>query len=428
MAKKKEEIEEAEVIQSKELSVKEDNKIILIKRPSAVTVNGEDISVELAKQKSKEALELKLTDPDDKEKYKEIYKQKQLFVKGRTGIEKVYKENVKAAQAYVSDWKSFEKEIKTALATGEEHLDKQLKIYDDRVEELERQRLAKIKQRTNTRIERLLALDGRYDPLNETYSFEYSGIIINKLQLDEFSDEEWSETVDELFALNTAFQEAEKERELAKQKEEAELKEAQDKLSEKQIKLRTKELNLNGAEFKDNAWWINGISFSPVQLKDLTDEEWDKRIEDATTVVEEPAIPEVIPVDNSIPVSVNIPELPSNTGTYMEYYGPDDPAIEDPNEQIEGINDPLGEVIAENVQAHKDHQALVDGTVIAEIEFNNEKPFIEFHIAGTSRMRIFPIEFETEATDLPDKNNTVINTGQVGDENLLFLIFKLPKQ
>src|SRR5690606_5153034 len=117
---------------------------------------------------------------------------------------------------------------------------------------------------------------------------------INKVQIEEFDDEEFQEVLDDLIANRLAQKEADRIAQEKKEQEAKDLKDKEDKLIEKQLKLRTKELNMLEATFQDNFWLVGEVRFYPEDLRDLDDDEWEAKIEESQI---EPEVPEVTSED-----------------------------------------------------------------------------------------------------------------------------------
>lgn len=273
--------------------------------------------------------------------------------------------------------------------------------------ELERQRLEKIAERTKTRKLDLVGLGGIVNPLNNVFSFAHNaGTIISPAQLDEFSDEEWTDTISDLKESFEAAQKKAQEEKEAEEKKTAELEAEKQKLKDKTVKLRGKELTMNDWAMGNGTWVKNGVKITHEEIESLSEEEWDERIADgdiADVEFEEPTEAE----------QVTEPAQENNHGTFVV----DIPAA-----------NPEPVTTGSEVQA-QDYTAPVEADEGEEVSivlnFSKEEPYKQFFVAGTSYMRVFPAQFEDQSTRDISKEQCV-NVGSI-DDKLFWIVYKFNK-
>lgn len=405
MTKKKEtpiEIEEAVIVEDIQETVLESQLPAI---PEKFFVEGKEYSLAVVDELDERAKKLiKKATPDTYENKKiwdEIFDLKQEAVKLRTIPENKRKEYSKPVNDFLKELKSKTDKIGDAAKAVQDSLDALLTKKENWEEEKRKEEEAKIEKRTNQRISDLYGIGGKFNPDNNSYILNESAVIA-KIQIQEFDDEEWSE----LFAEYKADYEAEQKR-IADEKEQAEkeaaeLKTKADALADKQLKMRRKELDLMGAEFIGGAWVINAVVFAPEDLVDLTFEEWEEKIELASIPVEEEEIASAAETADEAEADSLPPEGYTSS--------------------VSAPIDPLEAIVQEKVNEHVEHQNKVDGKVSITFEFSPEQPYIEHNFAGTSLIRLFPAEYEAEATDI--KKEWVLGTGGIEELGLYSITYK----
>lgn len=414
---KPEEIQEVEIIEEEVIQETElDTTLPAI--PEKFFVEGKEYSIIAVKEMEERADKLiKKATPEtygDKKLWDQVAELKQEAVKMRTQPENKRKEIVKPVNDFLTNLKSKTDAIGTEAKKVEEKLKDAIQKRENWEEEKRKEEEAAKLKRTNERIEKLIALEASCDPIRGTYSFVFDSgaTVINKVQVEEFDDEEFDEVLEDIRTNAIAQKEADRLAEEKRIQEAKDLKDKEDKLVEKQLKLRTKELTMLGAGFANGAWIVNGVYFHPEDLRDLDDDAWEAKIEESQ---QEPELPEA-PEDNT-PEEKPVSTLKPVAAGYI--YGNEDPDITPIHE------DQLSAVINENVKAHEDHQAKVNGDVHIEFVFSKDKPFIEHNFAGTSKIRLFPEEYAEEAENInPD---WVLGTGGIEELGLYTITYRVKR-
>lgn len=388
---------------------------------------------------------------EDKKLWEQIFDLKQEAVKMRTTPENKRKEVSKPVQAFLKELKTKTDRIGEAAQKIQDDLEALLTTKENWEAEKIRLEEERIQKRTDGRIAELFALDTKFDPSNGTYAFEYSpGTVMSKVQIEDFDDEEWAETLKDIEEAKVAHEaevkalaeKKEQEDKEAKEKLDAaqkEIDDAKEALLTKQLRLRTKELTLSNAGFANGSWVLGGQSFSPEDLRDLTDEEWDAKIELANKPQESKISPDdkkmVMDAIDNLVADVDTPleslQVPQEKDRLEPMFPPPttlngQPYYVTKPENTAPVVDPLGDVIAEKVEAHEAHQNEVDGIITAELTFTPEKPFEEIFLKGTSFVRIFPIDYEDQALDI--NKDWIQNMSQLGDNDLIYLFYTKPKK
>lgn len=431
---KPEEIQEVEIIEEEVIQETElDTTLPAI--PEKFFVEGKEYSIIAVKEMEERADKLiKKATPDtygDKKLWDQVAELKQEAVKMRTQPENKRKEIVKPVNDFLTNLKSKTDAIGTEAKKVEEKLKDAIQKRENWEEEKRKEEEAAKLKRTNERIEKLIALEANCDPIRGTYSFVFDSgaTVINKVQVEEFDDEEFNELLEDLRTSAIAQKEADRLAEEKRIQEAKDLKDKEDKLIEKQLKLRTKELNMLDATFQDNFWLVGSVRFYPEDLRDLDDDAWEAKIEESQVIpeasTEETSAPETLSPESD----TNVPEEGNNASYAMSGHVPVPAAgyiYGDENRDEAPITrDPLAEVINENVKAHEDHQARVNGEIKTEFVFSKDKPFIEHNFAGTSKIRLFPEQYQEEATNInPD---WVLGTGAIDELDLYTITYRVKR-
>lgn len=419
---KPEEIQEVEIIEEEVIiETKLDTTLPAI--PEKFFVEGKEYSIAAVKEVEERADKLiKKATPEtygDKKLWDQVAELKQEAVKMRTQPENKRKELVKPVNEFLTNFKSKTDAIGAEAKKVEDKLKEAIQKRDNWEEEKRKEEEAAKLKRTNERIEKLMALEASCDPIRGTYSFVFDSgaTVINKVQIEEFDDEEFNEVLEDIRTNAIAQKEADRLAEEKRIQEAKDLKDKEDKLIEKQLKLRTKELNMLDATFQDNFWLVGEVRFYPEDLRDLDDDEWEAKIEESQKEEEMVEVfvnqkGDIILADDEVPMS------------YEEVHGV--AASNEANTSSpEPSNDPLSAIISENVKAHEYHQAKVNGDVHIEFVFSKDKPFIEHNFAGTSKIRLFPEEYAEEAENInPD---WVLGTGGIEELGLYTITYRVKR-
>lgn len=386
MAKKKEVIEEAQVIEEtvKEVSIQEvetadveelnDTKFEakLPAIPETFIVNGKEHSLAQVADIKKRADDLKKKATPESYEDKEIWEsinELRLEAKDqRTKLEGQRKKLVKPIQDVLSTLKSKTDEIGNAAKEVEDDLQKLIDYRDNWEAEQERIRQAEIAKRTEKRKEQLREVGGKFDFENGVFSFEHDpATFINSDQLSEMTDEEFEE---ELFGLQASFK-AEQDHIEEQKKQQQEVVAAANAVKEQLVGMREMILGSAGYESSPLGWSKAGFTITTEQIETLENTEF------MTLAMNPPAEDEGIPVADT------------DVDLHPE-------AVEVPTEDIEMPPldfDPLGDVISEKVEEHIIHQEKVGHVKRIEFVFTKEEPYLAL-MMGKSILYITHTEYE----------------------------------
>lgn len=389
MAKKKQEIEEAQIIEETktELVVNEEVETVeateekdttyeakLPAIPSVFIVNGNEHSLAAVSKLEKEANDLiKLATPEtyeDKELWDKIDRKRLDARDQRTKLEAQRKKLVKPINDKLSELKATTDEIGAAAKEVEDKLQEVIskkQNWEEEQAEIERQRIAK---RTKEREEKLRNLGGKFDFDALAFSFEHNpGLFINTEQLNEMSDTEFEaelKLAEETYQEELARQAKEKEDAEKALKEANEAKERADKASKDLIDLRVMLLGGNGYQEDEGYFHKNGHTISPEQIAELSNEDFIKLTVEHNTPKEEvaefdPNESPMEPVD--LPVDIDLPEIP---------------------------------VVNNSVSAESKKEEQIDfskNMKFISLKFTDDEPYIDMQM-GKSILRITHIDFE----------------------------------
>jgi hypothetical protein len=257
-----------------------------------------DESIKIIKEKSAEYAKVKIDGIEDKANYALVAANMKQMKDDRIAFENAAYANVidplkKALKDYADDIDSVVEEFKAA-----EKLERDKKDFiDDEKKRIKKEREEAKAKAAQMRITELMVLGAKFD--GQLYTFDYdAGLLINSLQLVDFSDEEYGEFLDEVktaFAEeqtrlheeklrleekeNERLLESERQRQLA-QKNADESKQ----LNERRTNLRIKELKLLGAIKKEDGDYIvpsaDNYLVTLYGIESAEDRSWDELIFD----------------------------------------------------------------------------------------------------------------------------------------------------
>lgn len=436
------EAEEVEHIAEEGLSIYIDPKEERTTR-IPVRVGNKELTIQEINEKIEELKNHTINGFRDKKGLEKAKEFKSYFLKGRTSLEKESKEQViqpinKVLKIFKGDVDEVCDTYKTGQELAQEMIDAAEKEW-----ELEQERIEKEKhQRINDRIARLQAFGATFDPNQSIYTFDYSaGDIINTLQLQEFSDEEFTLFVD---SVGVAYVEEQKRLEtvrIEQEKEQERLREAAEQLkvaNARIAKYRIRDLQDVGAivNMDEGKYTIHDKEFTTDVVYTFNDEEWDELLDrlknpnqgwfnDVAVVIpkgmgdaEIPTTPTALPKESKFTI-VPTSSLP------ME----DDDEPEQQNEVPSGnpveTEDEARRYNSEALYTHSDPKLATVGSVDYTIMFDTTMPYLERKFNRTV-IRIYPSEFEQQAIGLiPDAD--IQDRGVFGDTTLRFVLFKLKK-
>lgn len=377
MAKKKEVIEEAQVIEetAKEVSIQEvetadveelnDTKFEakLPAIPETFVVNGREHSLAQVADIKKRADELKKKATPESYEDKEIWdniNELRLEAKDqRTKLEGQRKKLVKPILDVLSTLKSKTDEIGDAAKEVEDDLQKLIDDRDNWEAEQERIRQAEIAKRTEKRKEQLREVGGKFDFENSVFSFDHDpATFINSDQLSEMTDEEFEE---ELTAIQTSFEQ--EQARIKKEKEEQEQKASQaNALKEQLVGMREMILQSSGYEKNGYGWSKGNFTITIEQIETLENTEFmTLAMNPPVEEVSEPTLEAELPTED-----IEMPPLDF---------------------------DPLGDIISSKVEEHTKHQEKVDSVKRIELVFTKEEPYLAL-LMGKSVLYITHTEYE----------------------------------
>lgn len=387
-------------------------------------LNEKEVTLATIAAKVKEYEDIKIEGFLDKKNYDLVKKAKSDLLKTRTALTNVAKNDViDPINKWLKNYKGGLDEVSEALLAGQKKMEAKLKEIDDAFA-LEEQRKEEAAQaRIQGRVSGLSNLGGVFSPENGTYTFPYdTGLLINSLQLKDWEDEEYNAFIDDVVASwnteQTRLQQiedaanAEKERILTLG---SQLTDREKAVQEKQIKLRNKELTMAGAEQSGKTWVYNDQTVHADDIANLGDDEWDDLMVRITAQPDHPAIAEELTPEEE----ANIEQVQSHDQQHEILQATAD-AIPFEVEDIE-----FESVVAENSGLQVPLVSEMGSTVVVELLFNKEQPFID-HIFLKSILRIYPVEYELEANDGISQGD-LFDAGDLADTDLKFLFIKRPK-
>jgi len=250
----------------------------------------------------------------------------------------------------------------------------------------------------------------------------------------------------------------EKEAEALLAEAKAQLQSVTDKLEEKQVRLRMREIDIN---FKDKyiinneleQYEINGHTFAITALCDMEDDEWDKLMVALETplvgAVNKPQVGDITPVGRVISITPS-PKEEEPPADLFDI----DAEIEASNLKFQkGFENSImagspgeetTEVYLSDVQGEEEHQPTIEDTEaddkawllskIADqdemfntktvvLTFNPDRPFKDQAILK-STLRIFPKEYEKEATSGVYASQIIDTDTSMFGEELSYIVFK----
>lgn len=393
-----------------------------------VRVGNKELTIKEINDKIEELKNHTINGFRDKKGLEKAKEFKSYFLKGRTSLEKESKEQViqpinKVLKIFKGDVDEVCDTYKTGQELAQEMIDAAEKEW-----ELEQERIEKEKhQRINDRIARLQAFGATFDAGQGIYTFDYSaGDIINTLQLQEFSDEEFTLFVD---SVGVAYVEEQKRLEtvrIEQEKEQERLREAAEQLkvaNARIAKYRIRDLQDAGAIVNANEgkYTIHDKAFTTDVIYTFNDEEWDelldrlKRGEQKGNFVWKEGDPnmgvEFQPDGNGRWSVIQEVELSSKPKEYNTL-GIDPVAPTEPEQQNEV---PSGNPVETEGEDGMD----------CVLMFSDSKSYVQ-HTFSRTAIRIYPKPFEQQAMGLIPAAD-IQDRGVFGDTTLRFVLFKLKK-
>lgn len=360
----------------------------ITEKPSFIELikfDKKEASIKIIKDKAAEYAKVKIDGVEDKVNYLVVAGNMKQMKDDRIAFENAAYANVidplkEALKEYAADIDAVVEEFKTA---EQAERDKKKFIDDEKLRIKKEKEEAKARA-AQMRITDLMVLGAKFD--GQLYTFDYdAGLLINSLQLVDFSDEEYGEFLEEVktaFAEeqtrlheeklrldeeeNERLLEIERNRQLA-----ADLKLKDKALNERVIKIREKEVKLLGLVYDGVAYYTHPTGCSTIvreELENVSDELWEDLLSLVAAEIEnyvEPA-PEVsIIPDSEIPAFVQ----------EFESAGDDDDDIT----AFEGRVSPLADDIMD-----------IDLLEEVVLTFDKATSFIDIDISPKTMMRIFP--------------------------------------
>lgn len=406
------EAEEVEHITEEGLSIYIDPKEKRTTR-IPVRVGNKELTIQEINEKIEELKKHTIKGFRDKKGLEKAKEFKSYFLKGRTSLEKESKEQViqpinKVLKVFKGDVDEVCDTYKVGQELAQEMIDAAEKEW-----ELEQERIEKEKQqRINDRIARLQDLGATFDPNQGIYTFDYSaGDIINTLQLQEFSDEEFTLFVDGVGVAYAEEQERLEAARIEQEKEQERLREAAEQLkvaNARIAKYRIRDLEDLGAivNVDEGKYTIYDKEFATDFICTFNDEEWDELL-DSLIKNQQPA------------TSTSQPLQLTEEAVTVQCFEHDNGFVEAIHQQIEQQN----EVPSSNPVETEDD--IATPCLMEQFIFDEEHPY-KAHVFSRSIIRLYPIEFEELAlkditpSDIQDR-------GVFGDTQLRFVLFKLKK-
>lgn len=410
MAKKKQEIEDAQVIEEtiNEVVDQEVQEAEEVKEPAETTdtkfdakmpaipsvfiVNGQEHSLSAVSGLEKEANDLlKKATPDtyEDDKFWELVNRKRLDARDqRTKLEAQRKKLIKPVNDVLSSLKKKTDEIGEAAKKVEDKLQEAITKKENWEQEQERIRLEEIRKRTEKRKEQLRDLGGKYSYETDSFSFEHDpSLFINSTQINDMTEQEFEEEVKFVEESFLAQKEKERQEKIAADNAQKEGEKAKKEL----VELRRMILESGGYEEDEHGFHKNGWTITMSEVETLPNNEFIPLTAKHNTPVE--SAPSE-PVISDLP-AIDIPEAP--------------------------VSDPLGDVVSGMVEDHKEHQSVVDGVKEVVITFTKENPYIDVRM-GKSILRLAHIDYEEVSLSNIDADKEVIAKNYIGDELILTAI------
>ena len=205
------------------MAKKTEQSTSLLVVPEAFLIGEQQVNKETLLAQRDIDTKLVINGIDDKENYDKAVKLKASYRTTRTTLEKVRKEISKPYQEFVSDLKKKTDELGLICEGAEDYFAGILDPIDKEKERIKQEKALAAQRALQARINELFVLGAKVS--GDQYFFDYdSSIIINSLQLKEFSDEEFGEFLEDV---KTAFADNEE-----RKAEEARLAEEAERLAE----------------------------------------------------------------------------------------------------------------------------------------------------------------------------------------------------
>lgn len=399
------------------------------------SIKNEEVNMALLEVKKKEYSALKIDGHLDKAGYDAVKLALAKLRTTRTTLIKTFKADISPVKDWLKSQGENVDKLEAKIKEIEEDLKSKKKAIDDQVE-IERQRKAQEELlKSQERVNNLFSLGAIFDKFTSIYSFPYDdNLIINALQVKEFSDDEYKKELDIIQSAYDADQQRiadEKQADLDEinriKEQGSKLNDREQALQDKQIKLRSKELYLLDADFDTdlNTFVVKGVSVTMDSIIEFDDDQWEAviaRIESNENISEAEN-------KNETPAETKVQSPPSfgaggSTGGYAppgdfaEFDVPDeDPELKNPADTPEPD-------FKETADPGFEEESSIDDEVgphLTEIWFTPEKPFIDIRVSK-SMMRLYHPAYEELANTIDPTN--IVDCGAVGEEQLMFIIYK----
>lgn len=388
--------------------------------PSTMVIGGVTFSEELIKKELDEVKKIKVEAPlptdtremieEKKKVYDLIVKKKGEFVKTRTQPEKFRTEISKPLNAWIKELKSRTDSFGALAKEGEQYCLDQAKIYEDWEAEQERIKADAEAELVKRRTLDLQSVLGIVNPQSLHWTFKHNPMLVEHSEIVSMDDSEWNGVMKEL---EDSYKAAEAQAEADRQA----LIAAQNGV----ITARTQMLQLMQYAFDGSALYSkNGHTVNAADISKYSDADWMGLLTSHNTPKE--AAPNPFGTGQTSNVAPNPFNTPAQAQPVQEQ--PAQPAFNNPFAQgAQLFGAPIDQPVVEQQEqpaVQEEGHSVAFGVFVT---FTEEKPFSEF-VLNKSTIRIYPIDNEAHALDIPNRDARHMYSGRDEQNGLCYIMFK----